>query len=196
MHPLLFSKIGRAMLRPIFDQKSRRDGQLCNELRRSLQWWLRVLGTDMVELRPWKPVTTKAGHLFCDASANPAQLGAVSILDGTWWWCHYTPPAHILSLFSKRNDNQIMGLELLAVALGLSTFADKLRSRRVVIHCDNTGSEASVCIFGPLFSLIVMTGVHAQRVRTRVGPCAARTHAVAACSIGSDIFVHQESGNS
>ena len=37
-----------------------------------------------------------------------------------------------------------MGLELLAIALGLCTFSEQLRGRRVLVWSDNTGSEASV----------------------------------------------------
>ena len=36
-----------------------------------------------------------------------------------------------------------MGLELLAVSLGLSTFKKMLQGKRVVVHCDNKGAEAS-----------------------------------------------------
>ena len=34
-----------------------------------------------------------------------------------------------------------MGLEIVAVSLGLCTFVDKLRDTKIVIHCDNTGAE-------------------------------------------------------
>ena len=37
-----------------------------------------------------------------------------------------------------------MGLELLSISLGFDTFAERLRGRRVVVHSDNTGSEASI----------------------------------------------------
>ena len=49
----------------------------------------------------------------------------------------------IFAIFKARQDNQIMGLELLAISLGLSSFEHLLRKRRVVIHSDNTGSEAA-----------------------------------------------------
>ena len=39
-----------------------------------------------------------------------------------------------------------MGLELLAVSLGLCTFVGLLRGKKVVVHCDNTGAEVcSMC---------------------------------------------------
>lgn len=46
-----------------------------------------------------------------------------------------------MKAFKRRRDNQIMGLELLSIAYGLSTFADSLRDRDVVIFSDNTGAE-------------------------------------------------------
>ena len=37
-----------------------------------------------------------------------------------------------------------MGLELLAISLGLCTFGEWLKGRSVVIHSDNTGSEVTM----------------------------------------------------
>ena len=48
----MFSRFGRAQLRPIFDQCSRRDGVLCPDLVRALRWWLDVLALDLTEVRP------------------------------------------------------------------------------------------------------------------------------------------------
>ena len=45
------------------------------------------------------------------------------------------------AISSCRNDAQIMGLELLAISLGLSTFMYKIRNRKVVVHTDNLGAE-------------------------------------------------------
>eukprot|EP00973_Karenia_brevis_P053448 7428494-Karenia_brevis.AAC.1 len=39
----MFKRFGRAMIRPIFDQKSRVDGQMSEELIQSLKWWVAVL---------------------------------------------------------------------------------------------------------------------------------------------------------
>ena len=46
--------------------------------------------------------------------------------------------------FLKRNDNQITTLEILAIAVGLSSFGHMLWGRRVVIFSDNRGAEGSV----------------------------------------------------
>ena len=38
---------------------------------------------------------------------------------------------------------QIMALEMLAIALGLGTFAEDLYRRSVIVHSDNIGAESS-----------------------------------------------------
>jgi hypothetical protein len=48
-----------------------------------------------------------------------------------------------MECFQKRKDAQICGLEMLAIALGLSSFAEELRGRNVVIFSDNKGAEAA-----------------------------------------------------
>ena len=79
-------------------------------------------------------------HLFCDASST-GQLGAV-LFDGKWWhWTSTIVDKQTMEQFRNRSDNQIMGLELLSVSLGLGTFREKLRNRMVVIHSDNSGAE-------------------------------------------------------
>ena len=137
----LFKRIGRAMLRPIFDQKSKRDGRISAELACALSWWKRILEEGIAEMRPWNMVHTAPVHLFCDAAGRDAHLGAVCFIDGECHWTHMSTPTDILERFRYRQDSQIMGLELLAIALGMSTFGSMIRNRNVVIHSDNTGSE-------------------------------------------------------
>ena len=73
----LFRRMGRAMLRPIFDQRTRRDGKVDSELRRALEWWLLVLKRKVAEERLWAPPVSKPVHLFCDARGQPPHLAAV-----------------------------------------------------------------------------------------------------------------------
>ena len=71
---------------------------------------------------------------------------------------HYTdgqPSAALMNKLQSRDDNQIMSLEacrghltlharqVMAISVGLSTFADLLHDRKVVVFSDNTGAEAS-----------------------------------------------------
>ena len=132
------------MLRPIFDQKSRRDGQVAPELARALEWWLVVLNMDLAEVREWHQSAESTVHLLCDASGSPPQLGAVLFTDGVCYWTQCLAEPDTMKYFASRSDQQIMGLELLAISLGLCTFEHLLRGRNVVVHCDNTGSEVGV----------------------------------------------------
>ena len=139
----LFARLGRAALRPLYDQRTRRDGSISAELRESLLWWLRVLGSEIAQLKMWNPLVRHVVHLFCDASSSPPHLGCVLLQRGSSSvkWCHMPVPKHVLHNFQQRRDAQIMGLELLAISLGLSTFASCLSHKMVVVHCDNRGSE-------------------------------------------------------
>ena len=129
------------MIRPIFDQKSKRDGRISAELACALSWWKRILEEGIAEMRPWNMVHTAPVHISCDAAGRHAHLGFVIFIDGECYWTHMSTPTDILKRFRYKEDSQIMGLELLAIALGLSTFGSMIRNRNVVIHSDNTGSE-------------------------------------------------------
>ena len=167
----MFRRIGRAMLRPLFDQKSKRNGHVSEALYRCVDWWEQVLTANLAEKRPWtlpkdrfetfyamshghgqtaycKPsayihvvCVARPAHLFCDASSTPPYLGAVLLMDGGCWWTHSAPSKETLQQFTKRRDNQIMGLELVSISLGLGSFQKLQHGRRVVIHSDNKGSE-------------------------------------------------------
>ena len=160
----MFRRLGRAALRAVFDQKSRHDGRLSPELVRALKWWLDVLGLDLVEKRQWRQSQRSTLHLFTDASSTPGHLGAVMFYGGCCLWCHLPVQDAVYELFKRRRDQQIMALELLAISMAIDTFADHLRDRRVVIHCDNKGSEA--CIRrGSARSMDHAQIVHAQWLR-------------------------------
>ena len=137
----LFKCFGRAFLRPIFDQSTRRDGRMSNDLRRALQWWRQVLALEIAERHEWVSEPVKPVHLFCDASGSPPHLGAALFVDDAVYWTHSGVEASLLESFRARRDNQIMGLELLAISLGMSTFERFLAGRDVIVHCDNSGAE-------------------------------------------------------
>ena len=114
------------------------------ELRRALLWWINVLERKLCERMEWATVQSEPVHLFCDASGNPAHLGAVLFVGDRCCFTEYAAPPEIVSSFRRRRDNQIMGLELLSISLGLCTFAELIRGRNVVVHSDNTGAEAAI----------------------------------------------------
>lgn len=47
----------------------------------------------------------------------------------------------VLASFASRDDNQIMSLEILSIAFGLSVFAELVRGRNVHVHSDNVGAQ-------------------------------------------------------
>lgn len=164
---VLFKCLGRAMLRcalqicllahyvkihdrtrPIFDQVSKRNGKLCPELEAALRWWAEMLDEEVAERHLWAEEHVEVVHMFCDAASSPAHLGVVLFMETGVLWTHADPPEDVLRWFARRSDNQIMGLELLAISLGLSTFGQLLVGKQLVVHCDNKGAEVS-----DLFSL-------------------------------------------
>ena len=76
---------------------------------------------------------------------NPPRLAAV-IVNGSkdMRYTDYAPPTSLMKIFVQRSDAQIMGLELLALALGLCTFSSVCRNRKVRTFSDNCSAEASV----------------------------------------------------
>lgn len=95
-------------------------------------------------MRLWEEPVVGAVHLFCDTSGQPAHLGAVLIVDKLFLWTHADPPQELLDKFRRRSDNQIMGLEPLAITLGFCSFRKYLSGRQVIVHCDNTGAEVTI----------------------------------------------------
>ena len=116
------------------------------ELRRALIWWCDILQQNLVQLRLWAEPLGEIAHLFCDASGNPPYLGAVLFVGTKKWFTHMAAPASVIKMFQRRKDNQIMGLELLSITLGLQTFKEQLHGMRVVIHSDNKGSEVRLLV--------------------------------------------------
>ena len=89
------------MLRPIFDQTTRRDAVMDGQLRRALLWWADALALDVSETRGWDEPTSRVAHLFCDAAGEPAHLGAVLFIDGKCFWTHMAAPDECLSFFLR-----------------------------------------------------------------------------------------------
>ncbi len=135
-------RLGRAMLRPLFEHSRNRHGRMGQRLMMCLQWWIEILQLHICQSVPWQPRQSPIVHLFADARGAPARLAAVLFCGGRTWYTDFAPPAELLSIFTARQDSQIMGLELLAIALGISTFAEQCRGRRVHVWSDNTGSES------------------------------------------------------
>ena len=137
-----FHRLGRAMLRPLFcHAKGRRPG-VRRELELALRWWLHVLDYDLHQERPWGEAAGDHATLIVDARSTPPRLAAVFFPPaGDVQFCDMAPGEEALRHFRRRGDGDILALELLAIALGVSTFAKQLAGGTVVVFSDNTGAE-------------------------------------------------------
>jgi hypothetical protein len=100
-----------------------------------------VLQLGITGNRSWAELADTPIQLYADARGQPPRLAAVLICDGRISYTDWEPDADLLGFFRARKDNQIMALELLALALGLSTFGAQCRERRVRLFSDNVGAE-------------------------------------------------------
>ena len=96
---------------------------------------------NLFESRGWSVDALPTANLFVDAASTPPRVGAVLLCDDTMLYSDMAPSDEVLQFFQTRQDNQIMSLELLAIAFGLSSFGEIIRGRRVYVWSDNTGSE-------------------------------------------------------
>ena len=100
-----------------------------------------MLRKDIVEFHAWITPGGPNVHLVTNSSLTPAHLGAAIIVDGACFFTHYSVPLCMMDQFKRCEGNQIMGLELLSISLGLGTFQELLRGGMVIIHSDNSGAE-------------------------------------------------------
>ena len=140
-----FRRAGRAALRPLFRQQYNplRGGRLSGELRQCLEWWLHALQNFQAQAVPWTPAPQKV-TMFTDARSTPPRVAAVLVVDGTFLYTDWEPDPSTLQIFSERKDNQIMGLELLAIAVGICTFEHLVRGKTLRVYCDNVGGERAL----------------------------------------------------
>lgn len=114
-------------------------------IRRDIDWWLRYLSEfngliDMVDPRPRTPIHTDACTIGC---------GAVYENKFVYFRWNEWPEADRLHINHK---------ETLAFEVALTTWADKLRNSKVIIHCDNQtavavlnrGSSRNECVMASL----------------------------------------------
>jgi hypothetical protein len=102
-----------------------------------------TLKYEVVEERVWRAPECQLAHLFVDARGAPPRCAAVLFIDGECLYTDGQPSAGLMGSFERRADNQIMTLEILAISVGLNTFAEELRGRKVIVFSDNTGAEAA-----------------------------------------------------
>jgi len=113
---LLFFRIGRAMIKPIFAQKQSMRGHVKPILLDALRWWKNVLMKEVSETVQWQEVHERLCHVFVDAASTPARLAGVLFIDGDVHYFDGAPKEKLMATLQKRNDNQIMSLVCLPVS--------------------------------------------------------------------------------
>ena len=111
------NRIGRAMIKAIYEQKKSRNGEICMRLRIALLWWRRVLTQKIAEVSPWDDTTRPPCRLLVDAASTPPCCAAVLFADGAIKYTVWVPPAELLAKLEERSDNQIGSLARLALLL-------------------------------------------------------------------------------
>ena len=155
----LFRRLGRAMIRPVYAQASSSTGRVSARLREALDWWLRVLEIDVMEERPLgRGVEPCICKLFVDAASTPPHCAAVLCLDGVALYTDAAPCPMMVAQLEERRGKQITSLvcckllprrmhpcahdcnkDILSICLAMTTFAERLEGRRVVLYSDNKG---------------------------------------------------------
>ena len=74
----LFRKLGRAMLRPLFQRAHSSECLLDDALKTALAWWLKVLSMGVAEEYPWAVPNDRPAHLYVDAQGVPPRWAHVS----------------------------------------------------------------------------------------------------------------------
>jgi len=134
------------MLRPLYSWQHGWRSDIPDDcpLRTALKWWLQVLSAHITELRSWKHTPDETVYLYADASAEPAHVAAVLFTNDGTVFSDWQPTEEFMEIFTPRSDHQIMGLEMVAIALGISTFKDYLRDKHVMLFSDNVGAEGAI----------------------------------------------------
>jgi hypothetical protein len=139
-----FAKLGRSMLRPFFAQQNAPlpFGRCSKVLLFAINWWIHVLKASTQKQVSLTSADLPIVEMFCDARGSPPRVAAVLFMNGQpVRFTDMEPHSGLMQAFARRDDNQIMGLELLAILIGLYTFGYLLGGTVVRVWCDNVGGE-------------------------------------------------------
>ena len=124
-----------------------------------------MLRSNVAEQHSWTQSQQKQdAHLYVDARSTPPRCVAVLFLDGHTYFTDGEPGKEHMKCIGKRGDGQILSLELMAIAMGLATFAEELQGRQVWIFEDNAAAEVkSASMQLCLMCVPVCVGSHTKR---------------------------------
>ena len=132
------------MLRPLYERQHSHKTVVEDELMVVLLWWRSVLALEIVEVRSWFAHQCETAYLFADASGSAAHTAAILFIGERVLYTDWAPDTEFLDMFHQRRDKQIMGLEMIAIALGLCVFESELRNKHVMLYTDNVGAEGAI----------------------------------------------------
>ena len=120
---------------------------ICGSLsaERDVEWLLRLVGASpMSRHRTLTPRNDEPLILYTDASGHPMNgLGAVLVEGDSILWTRSTCPGYLLESLAER-ATQINPMEVCGVILGLWTFRDRIRDRRLLVFVDNQAALGAI----------------------------------------------------
>lgn len=155
---------GKFFLRRLHDAIARLEKpwhrtRITKAIKADCNWWINFMaqfnGTvDMVDSRPASPVFTDACPIACGAVYENEFV--------------YLPWSH----WPESSDLHINFQETLAIEVALTYFAEKLRNRKVILHCDNMaavgivnrGSSREAVVMSSLRRLFWLSAVYNFRI--------------------------------
>ena len=148
-----------ARARPLFARAHGKQWWMLKPLRAALEWWSEALSRRIVETRAWLP-DRRLPRAFAvrrargtAAARRGALVGGRRVAPPAEWLrraialaapARGGPASSCRRLFRERNDAQIAGLEILVIAVGLSTFAEALRGCEVRIFSDSVLADGAL----------------------------------------------------
>jgi hypothetical protein len=140
-----FLRIGKAAIVPVYRQQHDplRGNRISAVLREALEWWKKFLRNPTRAVTKYDE-TVRHVHIFTDARSTPPRLAAVMLVDGKLSFTDAPPTPEVIEQLLKRDDQQIMALEMIAAYFGLSSFAEEVRDAVIHLWVDNTSGEAAL----------------------------------------------------
>ena len=106
----------------------------------AMKWWLHALTDMQAQTIAWSLSTSRA-TLLTDARGSPPRVAAVLVMDGQFSYTDWELDSAMLNVFNHREDAQIMGLAVLAIAVGLCTYGQRMKEMPVRVFCDKARGE-------------------------------------------------------
>ena len=113
----MFRRVGRSMLRPLFEHSRGRSKRLGEHTAHALAWWRSALALHLAECKHWDRDREDPPVLvLVDARGTPPRLAAIIISESRFEWTELAPPACMLGRARSRGAPPTARRELRASA--------------------------------------------------------------------------------